>query len=84
MSDCTAIKYLPPLFKSKGRLRVGADADITIFDPIRVIDKATFDEPLQSSEGIQFVLVNGVPVLSEGQLVEGVFPGRAARAAISR
>jgi len=73
-----------PVFKDKGRIRVGADADITVFDPARIIDKATFDEPLQYSEGIQFVLVDGVAVLKDGQLVEGVFPGRAARAPISQ
>jgi N-acyl-D-aspartate/D-glutamate deacylase len=72
-----------PVFKDKGRIRVGADADITIFDPDRVIDKATFDEPLQYSEGIAFVLVNGVMVVRDGQLVEGVHPGRAARAPLA-
>jgi N-acyl-D-aspartate/D-glutamate deacylase len=73
-----------PMFKDKGRIRVGADADITVFDANRVIDKATFEEPLQYSEGIQFVLVNGVPVVKDGQLVDGVYPGRAARAPISQ
>jgi dihydroorotase len=73
-----------PAFKNKGRIRVGADADIAVFDPTRVIDKATFEEPLQYSEGIQFVLVNGVPVIKDGQLVEGIYPGRAARAPISQ
>jgi N-acyl-D-aspartate/D-glutamate deacylase len=73
-----------PIFKDKGRIRVGADADITVFDPNRVIDKATYEKPLQYSEGIQFVLVNGVPVIKDGRLVEGVFPGRAARASISQ
>jgi N-acyl-D-aspartate/D-glutamate deacylase len=73
-----------PVFKDKGRIRVGADADITVFDPARIIDKATFDDPLQYSAGIQFVLVNGVAVLKDGQLVEGVFPGRAARAPVSQ
>jgi N-acyl-D-aspartate/D-glutamate deacylase len=71
-----------PIFKDKGRIRVGADADITVFDPNRVIDKATFEEPLQYSEGIQFVLVNGVLVVNDGRLVDGVFPGRGARAPI--
>ena len=71
-----------PVFQNKGRIRVGADADITIFDPNRVIDKATYEQPLQYSEGIQFVLVNGVLVVKDGQLVGGVFPGRAARAPI--
>jgi N-acyl-D-aspartate/D-glutamate deacylase len=72
-----------PVFKDKGRIRVGADADITIFDPSRVIDKATFEDPLQYSEGIPFVLVNGVLVVNNSQLVDGVRPGRAARAPIA-
>jgi dihydroorotase len=71
-------------FRDKGRIRLGVDADITVFDPNRVIDKATYEEPLQYSEGIQFVLVNGVPVVNDGRLVEGVFPGRAARALIQQ
>jgi N-acyl-D-aspartate/D-glutamate deacylase len=71
-----------PVFKDKGRIRVGADADITVFDASRVIDKATFEEPLEYSEGIQFVFVNGVAVVKDGKLVDGVFPGRAARAPI--
>lgn len=69
-----------PAFKSKGRIRIGADADITIFDPNRIIDKATYENPLQYSEGIEFVLVNGVPVVKDGKLVQRVFPGQAARA----
>src|SRR5258706_1499284 len=72
-----------PVFKDKGRIRVGADADITIFDPARVIDKATFDEPLQYSDGIPYVLVNGALVVKDSQLVAGVHPGRAARAPIA-
>jgi N-acyl-D-aspartate/D-glutamate deacylase len=73
-----------PAFGKKGRIKIGADADITVFDPARVIDKATYEEPLQYSEGIEFVLVNGVPVVKNGQLVENIFPGRAARAPISQ
>src|SRR6202795_4138389 len=46
-----------PAFRDKGRIRVGADADITVFDAQRIIDKATFEGPLQYSDGIQFVLV---------------------------
>lgn len=69
-----------PAFKDKGRIRVGADADITVFDPERVIDKSTYEDPLEYSQGIQFVFVNGIAVLKDGKLVEGVFPGRAARA----
>ena len=72
-----------PVFRDKGRIKVGADADITVFDPSRVIDKSTYEDPLQPSEGIAFVLVNGVPVIKNGQLVEGVRPGRAARAPLT-
>jgi N-acyl-D-aspartate/D-glutamate deacylase len=73
-----------PMFKDKGRIRIGTDADITVFDPNRVIDRATYEKPAEHSEGIQFVLVNGVPVVKDGKLVDGVFPGRAARAPISQ
>jgi len=66
-------------FASKGRLKVGADADITVFDPVRVADKATYDNPAQYAEGIPFVVVNGVPVVRGGQLRTDVFPGRGLR-----
>ena len=65
--------------KSKGRLAVGADADITVFDPAKVIDRATFDQPAQYSEGIPYVIVNGVPVVKNGELDESSPPGRGVR-----
>lgn len=65
--------------KTKGRLAVDADADITVFDPARVIDRATFENPAQYSEGIRYVLVNGTLVVKGGELVEGVAPGRGVR-----
>lgn len=43
----------------KGRIQVGADADVTIFDPVTVIDNATFDDPAEMSSGIPHVLVDG-------------------------
>jgi len=73
-----------PAFQDKGRIRVGADADITVFDPNTVIDKATYEKPLQYSEGIQFVLVSGVLVVKDGTLVEGIFPGHGVRAPSSQ
>jgi N-acyl-D-aspartate/D-glutamate deacylase len=69
-----------PGMRDKGRIRVGADADLTIFDAARVIDRATYREPSLPSEGIQHVLVNGVPVVRAGKFVSGVAPGRAVRA----
>ena len=68
-----------PQMSRKGRIQVGSDADVTVFDPERVIDKATFDKPDQYSEGIPFVLVNGVFVVRDGQVVEGVKPGAAIK-----
>jgi len=58
-----------------GRLQEGADADITIFDPARVQDVATYSNPAQYSEGIPFVVVNGVPVVRNSKLQNGVYPG---------
>jgi N-acyl-D-aspartate/D-glutamate deacylase len=63
----------------KGRIAVGADADLTVFDAARVIDRATFENPAQYAEGMVYVLVNGVPVVRDGSLVEGVAPGRGLR-----
>lgn len=68
-----------PMMRNKGRIRVGADADLILFDPARVIDRATFENPGQYSEGIRHVLVNGNFVVRDEQLVEGVKPGQAIR-----
>ena len=72
-----------PVFRNKGRIRVGADADITIFNPATVIDRATYQQPALHSAGIEFVLVNGVTVIKNGEVQEGVFPGRGLRAPVS-
>jgi dihydroorotase len=65
--------------KTKGRIAVGSDADITVFDPERVIDRATFEKPAQYSEGIEYVLVGGIAVVRRGELVEGVAPGTGVK-----
>ena len=70
------LEAIAPAMKNKGRIRVGADADITVFDADRVIDKATF-QALAFSEGVDHVLVNGVAVVRDGKTVENVFPGKA-------
>jgi N-acyl-D-amino-acid deacylase len=62
----------------RGILRPGLFADVTIFDPAAVIDKATYLEPFQFSEGIRFVMVCGRLVLDDGRHT-GAHPGRALR-----
>ncbi len=73
-----------PAMRQKGRLRVGADADITIFDPATVIDRSTYREPSLAPVGIQHVIVNGVSVVANGRAVEGVAPGKAVRGVAPR
>jgi N-acyl-D-amino-acid deacylase len=62
----------------RGLLRPGNYADLTLFDPDRVIDKATYTEPFQYSEGIEYVIVNGQIVLERGKHTRAK-PGRALR-----
>jgi len=71
------LEAVSPQMAKKGRVKVGADADITIFDPATVADVATFEKPMQASVGIRHVLVNGQLVVRDGKLVEKVFPGEA-------
>lgn len=71
------LESIAPGMKNKGRLRVGADADITVFDAARILDTATFEGGLSFSAGIDHVLVNGVPVVRDGKTVPDTFPGEA-------
>jgi N-acyl-D-aspartate/D-glutamate deacylase len=64
-----------PAARRKGRLQVGADADITVFDLDTVADRATYASPSQPSAGFKYVLVNGVPVVKDGKLLDAT-PGR--------
>ena len=70
------LEAIAPEMKRKGRVQVGADADLTVFDPNVIIDKATYTDSMQLSAGIRHVLVNGVFVLRDAELVEGIFPGK--------
>ncbi|MCY3599785.1 MAG: amidohydrolase family protein [Gemmatimonadetes bacterium] len=70
--------YVPQM-ANKGRIRVGADADITVFDPATVIDNATFQSPTEPSSGIEHVLVAGTFVVRDAELIETALPGQAIR-----
>jgi dihydroorotase len=65
-----------PMMRYKGRIQIGADADITIFNPETVSDQASFEKGLKFSTGIEHVLVNGILVLKNGETVNNVFAGK--------
>jgi N-acyl-D-aspartate/D-glutamate deacylase len=68
-----------PALANKGRIRVGADADLTIFDPATVIDRATYEDATIPSAGIPYVIVRGQLVVDRGTITSAR-PGRAIRA----
>jgi N-acyl-D-aspartate/D-glutamate deacylase len=68
-----------PAMKTKGRIASGADADLTIFDPNTVIDRATYEDASIPSAGIPYVIVGGQVVVERGE-VTAARPGRAIRA----
>lgn len=68
-----------PAMARKGRVQAGSDADLTVFDPATILDRSTYERPDAPSVGVMHVLVGGVPVVRDGSLVEGAWPGRAIR-----
>jgi dihydroorotase len=73
------LEAMAPAFRHKGRIQVGADADLTLFDPARVIDRATFEDPWLPSTGIVHVLIGGSFVVRDEAAVPGAAPGRPMR-----
>ena len=72
----TALPAQRMRFADRGVLKAGLWADLVVFDPDTIRDLATFDQPNQLSEGMRFVLVNGVPVIDEGKMTKAL-PGKA-------
>jgi N-acyl-D-glutamate deacylase len=66
-------------FRHKGRLKVGADADIIVFDPVRIVARPSVEAPATLPAGMDFVLVNGVPVIERGRLDPAALPGKPVR-----
>jgi len=73
------LEAIAPVMHRKGRVQVGADADLTLFDPATVTDKATYRHPTEPSQGIPYVLVGGVPVVDHGAIVPAAYPGKGVR-----
>jgi N-acyl-D-glutamate deacylase len=70
-----------PQMKKKGRIQVGMDADIVVFNPETIRDVGTYEEPNQAAEGVQSLLVNGELVVAQGELVLDSAPGQPIRRA---
>lgn len=71
----TSLPALAFRFDDRGVIREGYRADLVLFDPERVIDRATFEQPHQYAEGFDYVIVNGVPVVARGEIT-GALPGQ--------
>jgi N-acyl-D-glutamate deacylase len=82
LNACLILEKAVPQLKKKGRIQEGMDADIVVFDPKTVSDKATFQNPRLVSEGMKHVIVNGTFVIRDEVLDTGAMPGRAIRSPI--
>lgn len=71
-----------PQMRTRGRMQVGADADVVVFNLDTIRDNATFLDPVQTSTGFRHVLVNGVAVIEEGERMGDRLPGRGIRRAV--
>jgi N-acyl-D-aspartate/D-glutamate deacylase len=69
-----------PAMSRKGRIQTGADADIVVFDPDTVSDQATYTDTTAPSTGFDYVIVNGVELVSQGCLRVDQLPGKPVRA----
>ena len=70
------LEAIAPAMRNKGRVRVGADADLTIFDPARILDASSFEKGDVPSKGIQHVFVSGVHMVRDGSANLSIFPGK--------
>ena len=78
------LEDMVPDMKLRGRLKPGAVADVTIFDPATVTDNATFEQGKNSlpSTGIPYVIVNGTVVVKDSKVLKDVYPGQPIRNAV--
>jgi len=78
----SVLEAVVPAMRRKGRVQVGADADLIVFDDTRVTDQATYLASTRPSAGMAHVVVGGTFVVRDGDLVPGALPGRPVRAGV--
>ena len=71
-----------PAMRDKGRIQIGADADLTLFDAAHIQDKSTYEKAAVMSEGVRYVLIGGEVVVSGGKVVESARAGKPIRAVV--
>jgi len=76
------LEAIAPAMHRKGRVQIGSDADLTLFDPAAVSDRATYREPTLTSAGIPFVIVGGVAVVDRGRIVKTAWPGKGVKSGV--
>ena len=70
------LEKIAPAFKYKGRIQVGMDADITVFDADKITSHASYQNAYQEATGLNYVIVAGQPIIANGELVSDSFPGK--------
>lgn len=88
LAKCTLIpariiEGAAPQMRRKGRLQVGADADVTVFDLEQLADRATFEEMNRPATGVRHLLVGGTPLIKDGELDTEAAPGKPVRGTIA-
>ncbi len=73
------LEKVVPEMKKRGRIQEGCFADLVLFDPNTIQDHATYQKGFVKSSGVEYLLVNGQVLISEGKLQENVFPGKAIK-----
>jgi N-acyl-D-glutamate deacylase len=73
------LESVAPAMRNKGRIRVGADADLIVFDSKAIEGRATYDDPRIPSSGMRYVMVNGQLIIDNGILVQSARPGKPIR-----
>ena len=69
-----------PIMKQKGRIQIGAHADITIFNPALISDLSTYQNPSLASKGVEYLLIMGKILIDKGNFNPNIYPGEAIRA----